>query len=82
MFTLIKKFFGFGNSTAPEVTAPYKVPEPATTASIPSVVEVAPVVQAATQVKARPPRKPKAAAITAPAKSPAKPKKPNISIAK
>jgi hypothetical protein len=50
MFQSIKKFFGFGDSVAPEVqnqSAPYKVPEPAATTPIPLVVEqVVPVADA------------------------------------
>ena len=73
MFKSIKKFFGFGNSAAPEVTtqaapaAPYKVETP--TLAVPTtpvvVAEVAPVAPAA---------KPKAARKPAAAKAPAKAK--------
>lgn len=73
------------------VTAPYKVPEPAATTPIPLVVEVLPAgTEASIVAPAKAPAKPKAAAKTkavakAPAKTPAKAKasaKPKVTIAK
>ena len=69
------------------VTAPYKVPEPAATTPIPLVVEVLPASTEASNVapvkKARAPAKPKAPAKTAAkAKAPAKTAKPKVTIAK
>jgi hypothetical protein len=63
------------------VTAPYKVPEPAATTPIPLVVEVIPAGTEATMAaptKAKAPAKPKAttAKVPAKAKAPAKPKAP------
>lgn len=76
-------------TSAPDnVTAPYKVPEPAATTPIPLVVEALPAVTEASNVapvkKARAPAKPKAAAKPkAPAKTAAKaPAKPKVSVAK
>jgi len=63
------------------VTAPYKVPEPAATTPIPLVVETpAPVVEKAT-AKPKAAAKPKASA-TPKAKAPAKPKAPRAPKAK
>ena len=73
------------------VTAPYKVPEPAATTPIPLVVEVLPAgTEASIAAPAKAPAKPKAAAkpkavAKAPAKAPAKAKasaKPKVTIAK
>ena len=79
------------------VTAPYKVPEPAATTKIPLVVEALPVGTEASSIvatKAKAPAKPKveakpkAPAKTATAKAPAKttkakaPAKPKITVAK
>jgi hypothetical protein len=69
------------------VTAPYKVPEPAATTPIPLVVEVLPAgTEASIAAPAKAPAKPKAAAKTkAVAKAPAKAKasaKPKVTIAK
>jgi hypothetical protein len=77
------------------ITAPYKVPEPAATTPIPLVVEVLPAGTEALNVapvkKARAPSKPKAPAKTAAkapaktavkAKAPAKTAKPKVTIAK
>ena len=73
------------------VTAPYKVPEPAATTPIPLEVEVLPAgTEASIAAPAKAPTKPKAAAKTkavdkAPAKTPAKAKasaKPKVTIAK
>ena len=78
------------------VTAPYKVPEPATTTKIPMVVEALPAVTEASSIvspatKAKAPAKPKAAAKPkAPAKTAAKtpvkttkaPTKPKVTVAK
>jgi hypothetical protein len=67
------------------ITAPYKVPEPAATTKIPLVVDVIPagteasIVAPATKAKAS--AKPKAPAKTA-AKAPAKPKAPAKTAAK
>ena len=78
------------------VTAPYKVPEPAATTKIPMVVEALPAVTEASSIvspatKAKAPAKPKAAAKPkAPAKTAAKapvkttkaPTKPKVTVAK
>ena len=73
------------------VTAPYKVPEPAATTPIPLEVEVLPAgTEASIAAPAKAPAKPKAAAkpkavAKAPAKTPAKAKasaKPKVTIAK
>ena len=69
------------------VTAPYKVPEPAATTPIPLVVEVLPAgTEASIAAPAKAPAKPKAAAKPkAVAKAPAKAKasaKPKVTIAK
>jgi len=74
------------------VTAPYKVPEPAATTPIPLVVEALPVGTEASSIvapvkKARAPAKPKAPAKTAAkapvkAKAPAKTAKPKVTVAK
>jgi hypothetical protein len=69
-------------TSAPDnVTAPYKVPEPAATTPIPLVVEVIPAGTEATMAaptKAKAPAKPKVTTVKAPAKAkaPAKPKAP------
>lgn len=80
MFKSIKKFFGFGDSAAPEVktqaapSAPYNVPAPALVTPIPLVVEaIAPVAPVAPVVK---PVKPKAVKKPAAPKAPAAPAKP------
>ena len=103
MLDFLKKLFGLQSTsdrhpldavTTPNVSAPYKVPEPAATTPIPYVPEpplvkldpeptVAPVVAKAAPAK-KAPAKPKVAkpvAEKAPAK-PKAPKKPKISIAK
>ena len=75
------------------VTAPYKVPEPAATTPIPMVVEVipagteasiaAPATKAKAPAKPKVEAKPKAPFKTATAKAPAKaPAKPKITVAK
>ena len=74
------------------VTAPYKVPEPAATTPIPMVVEALPAGTEASSIvapvkKARAPAKPKAPAKTAAkapvkAKAPAKTAKPKVTVAK
>jgi histone H1/5 len=73
------------------VTAPYKVPEPAATTPIPLEVEILPAgTEASIAAPAKAPAKPKAAAkpkavAKAPAKAPAKAKasaKPKVTIAK
>jgi len=74
------------------VTAPYKVPEPAATTPIPLVVEALPAGTEASSIvapvkKARAPAKPKAPAKTAAkapvkAKAPAKTAKPKVTVAK
>lgn len=74
MFKSIKKFFGFGNSTATEVTpaaVPYKVETPVLAVPTAPVVEVAPV---ASVEPVATPAKPKAARKPAAPKAPAKPK--------
>ena len=79
MFKSIKKFFGFGNSTATAVTppaAPYKVETPVSAVPTTPVVEatVEPVVAVepvAAPAKPKAARKPKAPAAP---KAPAKPK--------
>lgn len=103
MLDFLKKLFGLKSTsdrhpldavTTPNVSAPYKVPEPVATTPIPYVPEpplvklgpeptVAPVVAKAAPAK-KAPAKPKVAAPKA-EKAPAKPKapkKPKISIAK
>ena len=78
MLNSIKKFFGFSDSAAPEVTqptpsAPYKVPEPVAITPIPLVVEVPPVVDIVPAPKVTKPKAPaKPKTVAAPA---AKPKK-------
>jgi hypothetical protein len=87
MFTSIKKFFGFSDSAAPEVTplstpsAPYKVPEPAAITPIPLVVEAAiePVAPVAPVAKPKAPAKPKAVKKPAAPAVPKAPKAPKIS---
>jgi hypothetical protein len=76
------------------VTAPYKVPEPAATTPIPMVVELAPAgTEASIAAPAKAPAKPKApakakapakpkVAAKAPAKAPAKTAKPKVTVAK
>lgn len=93
MLDFLKSLFGFkAKPVEAAPSAPYKVPEPAATTSIPLVVETpAPVIEAA---PAKAPAK-KAPAKKAAAKAPAKPKaeakpkaaartakKPKISVAK
>jgi hypothetical protein len=78
MIDFFKRLFGFSakpvEAAPANITAPYKVPEPAATTPIPLVVESTAPVKAAPKPKA--PAKPKAAATKpkAPAKTPAKPK--------
>ena len=84
MIDFFKRLFGFSakpvEAAPANITAPYKVPEPAATTPIPLVVESTAPVKAAPKPKApakpRAPAKPKAAATKpkAPAKTPAKPK--------
>ena len=84
MIDFFKRLFGFSakpvEAAPANITAPYKVPEPAATTPIPLVVESTAPVKAAPKPKApakpRAPAKPKAAAPKpkAPAKTPAKPK--------
>lgn len=85
MIDFFKRLFGFSakpiEAAPANITAPYKVPEPAATTPIPLVVESTAPVKAAPKPKApakpRAPAKPKAAAPAkpkAPAKTPAKPK--------
>ena len=102
MLDFLKKLFGLKSTsdrhpldavTTPNVSAPYKVPEPAATTPIPLVVtnsnpaDNVPVVETPAPVVApakKAPAKPKVAAPKA-EKAPAKPKapkKPKISIAK
>ena len=76
-------------SVPDNVTAPYKVPEPAATTPIPLVVEALPAGTEASSIvapatKAKAPAKPKAAAKPkAPAKTAAKaPAKPKVTVAK
>jgi len=79
MIDFIKRLFGFSakpvEAEPANVTAPYKVPEPAATTPIPLVVE------AVAPVKAKAPAKPKAPAAPK-AKAPAKPKAPRAPKAK
>ena len=88
MIDFIKRLFGFSvkpvEAAPANVTAPYKVPEPAATTPIPLVVESTAPAKATPKPKApakpRAPAKPKAAAPAKPkAAAPAKPK---IKVAK
>ena len=84
MIDFLKRLFGFSakpvEAAPANITAPYKVPEPAATTPIPLVVtnsnpaDNAPVAKKA-PAKAKAPAKPKAPA-TPKAKAPAKPKAP------
>ena len=88
MIDFIKRLFGFSvkpvEAAPANVTAPYKVPEPAATTPIPLVVESTAPAKATPKPKA--PAKPRAPA-TPKAAAPAKPKaaapaKPKIKVAK
>jgi len=94
MIDFIKRLFGVSDKpveAAPaNITAPYKVPEPAPTTKIPLVVDMLP---AGTEASIAAPAKPKAAAKPkAPAKTAAKapaktakskaPAKPKVTVAK
>jgi hypothetical protein len=79
MIDFLKRLFGFSAKpveTAPaNVSAPYKVPEPAATTPIPLVVEAVAPVKAKAPAKPKAPAKAKAPAVPK-AKAPAKPKAP------